>query len=378
VLERASRWVDEASPTATWHAILRSVETNDFVALPLMAALVAASFLLLARALRSPATRRREDTQGSKTTPPAIRQLDEDVDLTRVGLMPLSLDLPIITLDPEGESTDVDSSGSKAMTVYEEGVEPEEPTASKKLVLVCASGHTDVGRKRRRNEDSILLLHQQRVFAVIDGMGGYAGGDVASKLATETLESTFHDRNFPGPLNTPDRPRSANELVWAIEQANRKIREEAKANPKYEHMGATLVSARFAERKQRVFIAHVGDSRCYRLRSGHLQLLTTDHTLSAYGVTGPMGSRVRRALGVKDTVKVDVCVDKPQPGDMYLLCSDGLSKMVDDLTIESVLKNAHDRLEDSVHNMIDLANQAGGRDNVSVILVGVYSAQAAA
>jgi protein phosphatase len=138
-------------------------------------------------------------------------------------------------------------------------------------------------------------------------------------------------------------------------------------------MGATLIGARFSERKQRAFIGHVGDSRCYRLRGGELRLLTEDHTLARYGVSGTLGKRIRRALGLGDQLSVDVVIDKPMAGDVYVLCSDGLNKMLDDAGIARIISESADDLDRAVHALIDAANEAGGKDNVSVILVGVRS-----
>jgi protein phosphatase len=136
-------------------------------------------------------------------------------------------------------------------------------------------------------------------------------------------------------------------------------------------MGATIIGARFMERKQRAFIGHVGDSRCYRFRGGELRLLTTDHTMAAKGVPGPMGEHVRRALGVADKIQVDLLVDKPQADDIYVLCSDGLNKMVSDVRIAEVLRRHTDDLDSAVRLLINEANNSGGKDNVSVILVGI-------
>ena len=140
-------------------------------------------------------------------------------------------------------------------------------------------------------------------------------------------------------------------------------------------MGTTVIGARFSERKQRVFIAHVGDSRCYRWRRGQLKLLTADHTLAARGVEGPMADHIRRAVGIAPSVKVDLLVDKPLPGDVYLLCSDGLTKMVKDSVLESVVSSHTKDLDAAVAELIKAANSAGGKDNTTVILVGVNDGQ---
>ena len=129
-------------------------------------------------------------------------------------------------------------------------------------------------------------------------------------------------------------------------------------------MGTTVVSAYFSPNNQRVYIAHVGDSRCYRLRDGKLTQLTTDHTLGAAGITGKSAAVLSRAVGIEENVEVDVCMESPLPGDIYLLCSDGLSRMVQDEVLQSTLETVKD-LEEANRVLIDKANQGGGRDNIT-------------
>jgi serine/threonine protein phosphatase PrpC len=280
--------------------------------------------------------------------------------------------LPVIEAGAEGVE---ESTPSAAVTLFEEGTELEEPTGSKKLFLVWASGQTDRGRTRKRNEDSILLLSDHSLFVVADGMGGYAGGDVASKVACEAIEKSFRSGRLSGtPERGSNRPMKGNELVWALEAANEAIRAEARDHREYGQMGATIIGARFVEKQQRAFIGHVGDSRCYRFRGGELRLLTTDHTMVAKGVPGPMGQHVRRALGVAPVIQVDLLVDRPRVDDIYLLCSDGLNKMVADAEIARVLRDYRGNLDVATRILIDEANRSGGKDNVSVILVGIRPA----
>jgi serine/threonine protein phosphatase PrpC len=289
-------------------------------------------------------------------------------ELTLIGHLPR---LPVFeTSSEEGEEGE-DYTPSTAMTFFEEGAEIDEPTGSKKIFVVWAAGQTDRGRSRRRNEDSILLLGDYSVFVVADGMGGYAGGDVASKIAVESIENAYRTGNTIRPGKKTDRPARGDELVVAMESANEAIRAESRRRSDLGQMGATIIGARFLERKQRAFISHVGDSRCYRLRTGQLRLLTKDHTMAAKGVPGKMGDHVRRALGVSDRVAVDLLVDRPLPNDVYLLCSDGLNKMVDDDRIAEILNKSSQDLDSAVRVLIDEANEHGGKDNISVILVGV-------
>jgi serine/threonine protein phosphatase PrpC len=305
---------------------------------------------------------------------PVPQENEDDPDVTKVARQP-----PLPVIDAGGNEATEESTPSTAATFFEEGAEVDEPTGSKKMFVVWAAGQSDRGKVRRRNEDSILLLGESSVFVVADGMGGYAGGDVASKIAVDTIAKAFRSAPAPsssragGPASAP-RPLRGNELVVAMEAANDAIRAEARRRSEYGKMGATIVGARFVERKQRAFIGHIGDSRCYRLRGGELRLLTRDHTMAAKGVPGPMGEHVRRALGVAPSVQVDLLVDKPQASDVYVLCSDGLNKMVDDTRIAEILRAHLDDLDAAVRILIQKANDSGGRDNVSVVLVGIRPA----
>jgi protein phosphatase len=152
--------------------------------------------------------------------------------------------------------------------------------------------------------------------------------------------------------------------------ANDAIRAEAKKNPRLVGMGTTVVAARFALKKQRLYIGHVGDSRVYRLRNGKLSQMTADHTLENLGVPGPVSTHLSRAVGVWATVQVDVIFGKPLPNDVYMLCSDGLNKMISDETIEQILRDEKNPTA-AVEKLVAMANEAGGRDNVSVIVVRV-------
>jgi protein phosphatase len=212
-------------------------------------------------------------------------------------------------------------------------------------------------------------MEEPNLFVVADGMGGYAGGDVASRLAVETVESTFQSKKFPGD-SFAALPRRASELVQSVEAANSAIHSRATKEPIYRGMGTTIVAARFSPRKQRLYVAHVGDSRCYRLRDGELVQVTVDHTMAAAGSTGPGSERLMRALGVAQTVDVDLLVAKPRCGDVYLLCTDGLSKMATFDELGDVLKSMKSP-KDAVARFVELANDHGGRDNITVIVVRI-------
>src|SRR6478735_7314659 len=262
-------------------------------------------------------------------------------------------------------------SDPKVVVAYEEDADEEESTSPQARILVTASGDTDQGQRRRANDDSLLVLPDHCLFAVADGMGGYAGGSVASSLAVETMKRAFEEESFVAELRSATPvPRRGGELVSSMMQAHQAVFNAARANPKHSQMGTTLVAARFSPNKQRVYIGHVGDSRCYRFRRGSLRQLTTDQTMSKVGMVGLHADDLLQAIGVSKDLFVDLIVDKPESGDVYLLCSDGLNKMVGDRQIQQVLANQRD-LEAAVYGLIEMANDAGGRDNVTVILIKV-------
>lgn len=251
------------------------------------------------------------------------------------------------------------------------GMADEDPTGPQALILVTGVGRTDPGRRRKHNEDAYLVLEEHAVFAIADGMGGYAAGEVASQLAVDVMAEAFRTDTFAGTPD-PERPKRGDELCQSIEMANTAILTQARANEAQAGMGTTVVSARFSPNKQRAYIAHVGDSRAYRIRAGEIKQLTTDHTLGAAGITGPSASKLSRAVGIMDTVEVELTIDAPKVGDHYLLCSDGLSKMVPDEMIKQIVLDPQNTdLTRACERLVETANERGGRDNVSVILVHV-------
>jgi protein phosphatase len=277
-----------------------------------------------------------------------------------------------IDLMPPEEDDDeerVPEAPSAVPILYDEDAAVDEPTRVSALILVSAASQTDQGRKRRRNEDSMMVLEDHHLYVVADGMGGHAGGDVASKMAVETIGGAFKNGSFVGEAY-PDVPRRGAELANAIQMANKAIYDHARANLAYQGMGTTVVATRFSPNKQRVYIGHVGDSRCYRLRGQKLTQVTTDHTMASQGVTGPLASHLNRAVGVAPGVKVDLIIVRPRPEDVYLLCSDGLSKMVPDEGIQEILLAEPD-LDKAVSKLVEKANARGGRDNITVILVQI-------
>lgn len=246
------------------------------------------------------------------------------------------------------------------------------------LVLRIAA-RTDRGQVRAKNEDCIGHCPELGLVVLADGMGGHAGGEVASALAVNTILDRLKVR-IPelraGQQRSPDCETLA--VQESINQANTVIYQAAQRHPHCAGMGTTLVLGLL--HGARLTIAHVGDSRMYRFRAGKLSQLTVDHTLlqalidhEIYARQDAQAliykNRVTRALGPDATVTPEVCEVEVVDEDIYLLCSDGLNDMVEDRVIEATLQHTGDDLEQAVEQLIWLANHQGGRDNVSVILI---------
>lgn len=245
---------------------------------------------------------------------------------------------------------------------------------------VIVAGETNVGMKRTHNEDNFDLLEDEKLYLVADGMGGHASGEVASKLAIETLRefflSTAQDPEATWPYKMDkSRGYEENRLITGIKLANLRIHESQQREPKLRGMGTTMAAILVID--EGVLVAHVGDSRVYRLRSGALEQLTEDHSLlndyikmkrlSEEEIANfPHKNVIVRALGMKDTVKVDTRLDPPQVGDIYLLCSDGLSGPVTDPEIAEIASSSPD-LKVIASKLIERANANGGPDNVTVV-----------
>jgi PPM family protein phosphatase len=247
--------------------------------------------------------------------------------------------------------------------------EQEEKTGLHQLILVSSAVQSDVGKRRSNNEDSYLILAQENLFVVADGMGGTAAGEVASRIAVQTMEESFREKNFPG-LEGVKKMRRAHELVSAIELANEGVLRAANENPEMRGMGTTVVALRFSANKRRVYVASVGDSRAYRIREGQISLLTKDHNLAMEaGVPGALGEQLTRAVGLTTTVEPDVLIEEALPDDYYLICSDGLTKMVKDEEIRDCVLNTD--IEQVAKKLVDLANERGGIDNVTTIVTHI-------
>ena len=240
---------------------------------------------------------------------------------------------------------------------------------------------TDPGAVRKFNEDSIAVDAEIGLMVLADGMGGYMAGDVASAMATSVIMDelkTWLKNPVPAPNHEGNRYAPQTLAVKAaVEKANQAILKMARKSPQYQGMGATLALALFHD--DRIVIAHVGDSRLYRLRYERLAQLTVDHSLLQdqieAGVIDAEQARlshnrnlVTRALGVEETVEVSLREEDVLPGDIYLLCSDGLNDMVEDADIELALREIKANLPLAANLLVQMANDNGGHDNVSVIL----------
>jgi len=238
------------------------------------------------------------------------------------------------------------------------------------------SAAVDPGRARSNNEDSVALDNDVALAVLADGMGGYNAGEVASNMATSFIRTELGRWLREAQSHASDAEvRRAMDIC--VDNANRAIFNAANSNPQYAGMGTTLVVAVF--RENRLLVGHVGDSRAYRLRAGRLQQISRDHSLLQEQIDAGLitpeqaafsanKNLVTRAVGVEDTVLLETHQHDVQPGDTYLMCSDGLSDMLDDASIGQVLL-AHDSLTAASQALIDAANDAGGKDNISVVLV---------
>jgi PPM family protein phosphatase len=254
-----------------------------------------------------------------------------------------------------------------------------------------AAGKTDVGRERDHNEDHLLVHRGLGLFVVADGMGGNNAGEVASALATTSMknffEATTDAAGAPRPSGDPTAlAPDAQRLVTSIKKASGDVFEISSTMSQHRGMGSTIVAAYLPLHSTEIYIANVGDSRCYRIRDGTIKQLTRDHSLvgDALAWNPNLTERelallpkniISRALGLKDSVDVDVRAEEIRVGDVYLLCSDGLSGMVKDAAmLETVTRLA--RLEDACKSLIAQANEAGGTDNITVLLVRIEQPEA--
>ncbi len=255
--------------------------------------------------------------------------------------------------------------------------------ASQPSLTLKAAGRTDPGKRRQHNEDTLLVREDLGLFVVADGAGGHNAGEVASALAARSMENYFGatiraTHELPE-LNRFGTPNGARRLSAAVHKANRDVVEIARTSPRHRGMGTTVVAACFSPRSGLMHVAHVGDSRCYRMRAGDFELLTQDHSL----LTDVLEQRpdledevlarlpkniVTRALGLDKQLRVSVRSFSVVEGDRYLLCSDGLSGPVPGSELGALLaKDAAPAV--IADELVALANRKGGPDNIAALVI---------
>lgn len=235
--------------------------------------------------------------------------------------------------------------------------------------------------KRNHNEDNFSIIEEAGLYIVADGMGGHASGEVASQMAVDAMREFFSataqdpERTWPYKMDR-SKGYEENRLITAIKLANLRIYESAQRDPRQRGMGTTIVALFAVE--DGVYMAHVGDSRGYRIRDGHIEQMTEDHSLLNDYIkmkrltpeeiaNFPHKNVIVRALGMKDTVKVDTRFEQPRVGDTYLLCSDGLSGPVTDPDMLQIVSGEKD-LKSAASRLIQRGNENGGPDNITVVL----------
>ena len=247
---------------------------------------------------------------------------------------------------------------------------------------IIIHGQTDVGSVRDHNEDTIGFDEDIALAVLADGMGGHRGGEMASAITVSTILETITQKmqKLNSGSTDDDSGYSVESLLIheAVELANKKVHDASEANAQYRGMGTTVVVTMFYD--NRFTVAHVGDSRLYRLRDDELEQVTRDHSLMQElidrGFYTPEQARnslnknlVTRAIGIDSKVQVDIQEDIAMVDDIYLLCSDGVNDMITDELIEATLLNHKDDLEKAAAEIIRLANDHGGKDNISALLV---------
>ena len=246
------------------------------------------------------------------------------------------------------------------------------------------ASHTDPGMVRSHNEDSIASIPEKGLVVLADGMGGYNAGEVASGMATTVLTTELRQQleaHSPYEVDPQGGQKAALKMLQQqIAKANTSIYQAAQSQPQYAGMGTTLVVALFYDNK--VMVAHIGDSRLYRLRGDEFTQVSKDHSLLQEQIDAGMLTKeqakhssnknlVTKALGIDPAVEPEIHEYDTQPGDIYLLCSDGLSDMVSDEDIGMALQALGANLNLAVQQLVQMANDNGGRDNVSAILIKI-------
>jgi protein phosphatase len=246
------------------------------------------------------------------------------------------------------------------------------------------ASHTDPGMVRSHNEDSVASIAEKGLVVLADGMGGYNAGEVASGMATTVLTTELRqllERHAPHEVDSRSGKKAAQKMLQEqVAKANTSIYQASKSQPQYAGMGTTLVVALFYDNK--MMVAHIGDSRVYRMRGDEFGQVTKDHSLLQEQIDAGVLTKeqakyssnknlVTRALGIDPEVEPEIREYDTQPGDIYLLCSDGLSDMVSDEDIGMALQALGANLELAAQQLVQMANDNGGRDNISVILIKI-------
>ncbi len=236
-----------------------------------------------------------------------------------------------------------------------------------------AAGLTDVGRERKHNEDRFILLPEFSVFVVADGMGGHQSGEVASRMAASSVAGYFRTRDRKGSVK--DR------LVAALSDANARIFARADDSRSHRGMGTTIVATAYCPNDSMLYVAHAGDSRCYRVRKSRMVQLTRDHSLlqdallerpdlTESDLAYLPRNVITRALGIGPQVDLDLREEKAELGDCFLLCSDGLHGLVSDDDMVSIVADAK-TLTEACKTLIRRANENGGKDNITCVLIRI-------
>lgn len=244
-------------------------------------------------------------------------------------------------------------------------------------------GITDVGLKRNHNEDDFFRSDDLAVYLVADGMGGHAAGEVASHASVQTIsefcERYAKDSSLTWPFGYDTRlSDEGNALITGIQLANQTVCKMQQQRPELSGMGTTIAALRMTS--EQALVAHVGDSRVYRFRHNQLELLTSDHSWVneqlQKNIITPEEARthryknvITRALGNRNELEIDVRLETIEPGDIFLLCSDGLSGMIPDEEMARILAHTKDDIRNCANTMVAKANEAGGHDNISVVIV---------
>ncbi len=251
---------------------------------------------------------------------------------------------------------------------------------SKETVKVVIAGCTDTGMRRQLNEDHIGFDQELGIAVLADGMGGHQSGEIASHMAVKSVLDTLRKLVNPDSSGAITGSQLLEQVSNTISYSNTEIYETAETQDEHKGMGTTVVAALI--QNEQIYAGHVGDSRLYLYREKALKRITKDHSLvqdlidrgfytEEEARKANVGHIVTRALGTKEEVEVDTVQHDLQAEDVFLLCSDGLSDMVDDWRIEEILNERGDDLESTAQVLIDTANRNGGKDNVSVILMHV-------